>query len=77
MQGEHLPASDAVGGGNSWVCLSPRRRWRVVLMANVPHDQAGRGASFWTAIRSTLLYGGMVDGGSPLSMGKGFAEGAV
>jgi hypothetical protein len=38
----------------------------VVLVANVPHDHAGRGASFWTAIRSTLLYGGRVGRGSPL-----------
>ena len=33
-------------GGISFGCLSPRRRWRVVLMANVPHDHAGKGASF-------------------------------
>jgi len=31
-------------GGNSWGCLSPRRRCRVVLMANVPRDHACRGA---------------------------------
>ena len=32
-------------GGNSWGCLSPRRRCRVVLMAYVPHYHAGRWAS--------------------------------
>jgi hypothetical protein len=53
-------------GGISCGCLSPRRRWRVALMANVPHDHAGKGASFWTAIFSTLLYLGRVGVGSPL-----------
>jgi len=37
-----------------------------VHIANVPQDQAGKGASFWTAIRSTLLDVGRVGGGSPL-----------
>jgi len=35
-------------------------------MANVPHDHDGKGASFWTAILSTLLYLGRVGVGSPL-----------
>jgi len=52
-------------GGISCGCLSPRRRWRVVLMANLPHDHAGKGASFWTAILSTLLYAGRVGKESP------------
>jgi len=50
-------------GDISFGCLSPRMRWRVVLMANVPHDHAGKGASFWVAILLTLLYGGRVGGG--------------
>jgi len=62
-------------GGMSCGCLSPRRRWRVVLMANVPHDHAGKGVSFWIAIISTLLYRGRVMG-EP-SIGKGLVDSAV
>jgi len=41
-------------------------------MVKVPHDHADRGASFWTAIFFTLLYGGRVGGES--SGGKGLVE---
>jgi len=54
--------------GISCGCLSPKRRRRVVLMANVSHDHDGNGASFWAAILSTLLYGGRV--GKGRSRGK-------
>jgi hypothetical protein len=43
---------------SSWGRLFPRRRCRVVLIAMVPQDRFGRGASFCMAIRGSCLYGG-------------------
>ena len=39
--------------GISWGCLSPKSRWRVVLITNVPQDHGFRGSSSWTAILAT------------------------
>jgi hypothetical protein len=43
---------------SSWECLSRSMRYKVVHIANVPHDHAGRGSSCWTAIRGSFLYRG-------------------
>ena len=51
--------------GMSWGCLLPKRRCRVVLMANVPHDHGGRGPSSCVAILWICLYVGRVGGRIP------------
>jgi hypothetical protein len=61
-------------GGVACGFLSPRRRWRVVLMEKVPHDHGGRELSFWTAILSTLMYEEGGDWKVESSCGKGIAE---
>jgi hypothetical protein len=53
--------------GIAWGCLSPRRRWGVVLTAKVSYGHGGRGPSSWSAILVTFLYGGRIGGASPLS----------